>query len=158
MIVGSGGLQELVGAVLLRQAAAASLGRLLLDFYYALARSLDRYSHTLSSATPTNHLASLFPALPREQATLSALPADPLAAALDDETKTRLTEEELAEMLQSDYNMDDVCQSGAPSAAQLAKLLDREHMAENRPAPYQLKGVGYEVVQRAASSLLQAVE
>lgn len=77
---------------------------------------------------------------------------------LEEQQRVKLTEEEIAEMLQSDYNMDDVCQSGAVSDAVLAKLLDRRHMEEGSTAPYQLKGVGYEVVQRAAASLLQAVE
>lgn len=40
----------------------------------------------------------------------------------------------------------------------LAKLLDRSHLEQHKPAPYPAVGVGYEVVRAEGSGLLSGVE
>lgn len=75
-----------------------------------------------------------------------------------DAQPTKLTDEELAELLQADYTNDDECQAAPVDAATLAALLDREHMRAKAAAPYEKRGVGYMVVERENAGLLQSVE
>lgn len=66
---------------------------------------------------------------------------------------------ELLDLLKADFVGDDVPQSDAVDEATLTKLLDRTHLAENKPLPYPATGVGYEVVQASESTgLLSNVE
>lgn len=65
---------------------------------------------------------------------------------------------ELLELLRSDFAMDDIPQSGVVPPAMMLKLLDRTHLAEDKPLPFPPSGVGYEVVAAQDTSLLTTVE
>ena len=68
-----------------------------------------------------------------------------------------LSAQELAEMLRSEYSMDDEPQSGAAADGALDALLDRAHLLgpADGPLPFASKGVGYEVVAQADATGLE---
>lgn len=70
-----------------------------------------------------------------------------------------LSAQELAQMLRSDYAMDDTPQSGAAGDAALDALLDRTHLlapAEGAVLPFPAQGVGYEVVDQMDATGLES--
>jgi hypothetical protein len=72
---------------------------------------------------------------------------------------TSMSAEELVDMLKSDVLRDDVPQSAEADDAMLDRILDRRHLIERIPRPYEEAGPGYEVVhQLDGSGLLQGVE
>uniref|UniRef100_A0A7S0RU61 Uncharacterized protein n=1 Tax=Chlamydomonas leiostraca TaxID=1034604 RepID=A0A7S0RU61_9CHLO len=54
---------------------------------------------------------------------------------------------ELLELLEGDYRMDDVPQTGVVGDTMLNTLLDRSHLEVGNTPPFPTSGVGYEVVQ-----------
>ncbi|KAJ9505737.1 hypothetical protein QJQ45_012825 [Haematococcus lacustris] len=77
----------------------------------------------------------------------------------EDAASTSLSATELLELLQGDYKMDDLPQSGVVSDQDLDQLLDRTHLEKDAATPYPSSGVGYELVQPVSSnsSILQDI-